>query len=871
MCMRMPGPGVDLADRAAGVAVALGDVGGQEVDAADVEPDGADRPLGHQPVVGVDHVGHVDRGAAGREVGGLAQEHHLALRRHAAVVVALRLQQPVGGVVELEPGQHVLVAGAAAGVAVHLLDELGDRRAAVADDVAGHPAGGGDELAVDDQQPVVVALDHALDDDARAFVDGDLEGVGDLGVGRQVHRDAAAVVAVDRLDDHRVADVVRRVDRVLGVADVQLLRHRQPEVGEEPGAELLVAGDLDGGVRGLAGQRRLDPLLVLALADLDQARVVQPHPGDVAGLRRADQRQRRGPERAAAGEIVEVVDRLGDVEAAVLARGDQLEDDAARHLAGLEPDLLGLVAEEHLDLLGMRRGPGEGGLGRGAGAVLQRDRDLRHQLAEPAVRLAQPLGQRPAVLGPRVGEARELVEQRREVVGVVADRGLGAAMQVDGQADQRQLGVDVGADVDGSRNDLHGLSPLAMLRPRPLLAPARRGEKADCGEASQAADSAGKPLGSAAMPEPDDRAMRRQTIVLPGVAPGVRREITVLGFGRPGARPKAYLQAGLHADELPGMLVLRELGRLLAGSQVTGEVVVVPVANPVGLGQQVQGYLRGRYEANTGANFNRGYADLAVVGDAVEDELGPDAAANVAAIRAAMRAALAAAAPVGEMAALRHALLGLAHDADLVLDLHADNQAAMHLYVGTPLWPQAADLAAELGAEAVLLAEVSGRQPVRRGLQRAVVGARPALPRGADPAGLPCRDDRATLEQRRRRSARPRGRPGAPALPRPPRRRRRRVRAAAFAPLRGDAARGDAAADRAGRRARPLPRRPRRPGGGRRHGRRDRRPALGDRCRSRRAPPACSSPATTSPTPGPARSSARSPAASRCRSGRASF
>ena len=61
--------------------------------------------------------------------------------------------------------------------------------------------------------------------------------------------------------------------------------------------------------------------------------------------------------------------------------------------------------------------------------------------------------------------------------------------------------------------------------------------------------------------------------------------------------------------------------------------------------------------------------------------------------------------------ALRHALIGLAHDADLVLDLHADNEAALHLYVGTPLWPDAADLAAELGAEAVLLAEVSGGHP----------------------------------------------------------------------------------------------------------------------------------------------------------------
>jgi predicted deacylase len=213
------------------------------------------------------------------------------------------------------------------------------------------------------------------------------------------------------------------------------------------------------------------------------------------------------------------------------------------------------------------------------------------------------------------------------------------------------------------------------------------------------------------MAERDDGAMRRETILLPGVASGVRRELTVLRFGRPGARPKGYLQAGLHADELPGMLVLRELAALLAESQVTGEVVVVPVANPVGLGQQVLGYLRGRYEANTGANFNRGYADLAVVGDTVAGRLGPDPFANVAVIRAAMREALDEAPPLGEIAALRHALLGLAHDADLVLDLHADNEAALHLYVGTPLWPDAADLAAELGAEAVLLAEVSGGNP----------------------------------------------------------------------------------------------------------------------------------------------------------------
>ena len=216
------GAGVDLADGAAVVAVALGDVGGEEVDAADVEADGADGALGHEPVVGVDDVGHVDGGAAGGEVGGLAQEDDLALGRDRAVVVALGLEQAVGGVVELEAGQHVLVAGAAAGVAVHLGDELGDGGAAVAHDVAGDAVGGGDELAVDDEEAVVVARDHALDDDARAFGFGDLEGGGDLVVGGEVDRDAAAVVAVDGLHHHRVADGVGGVDGVLGVADVEL-------------------------------------------------------------------------------------------------------------------------------------------------------------------------------------------------------------------------------------------------------------------------------------------------------------------------------------------------------------------------------------------------------------------------------------------------------------------------------------------------------------------------------------------------------------------------------------------------------------------------------------------------------------------------
>ncbi len=171
----------------------------------------------------------------------------------------------------------------------------------------------------------------------------------------------------------------------------------------------------------------------------------------------------------------------------------------------------------------------------------------------------------------------------------------------------------------------------------------------------------------------------------------------------------------------------------------------MPVANPVGLAQLTQGYLRGRYEANSSGNFNRGYADLAAaVGGSLEGRLGSDAAANVATIRAAMAAALAGMAPQDEIAVLRHALLGLAHDADLVLDLHADNEAVVHLYLGTPLWPDALDLAAETGARAVLLAEVSGGHP----FDEACSGPWWALSRRFPAAAIPPACLAATVELR---------------------------------------------------------------------------------------------------------------------------
>lgn len=206
------------------------------------------------------------------------------------------------------------------------------------------------------------------------------------------------------------------------------------------------------------------------------------------------------------------------------------------------------------------------------------------------------------------------------------------------------------------------------------------------------------------------------TLHVPGLAPGTTHSLPVHRFGVPDARPKVYVQAGLHADEVPGMLAAQHLLRLLqaheAAGQVTGEIVVVPMANPLGLQQRVMGGLQGRFSLADGVNYNRAYPDLAgTVAAAVQGHLGADPAANTAAIRAALTQANATTPAATPAAHLKRLLLGLALDADLVLDLHCENAGVVHLYTLTPLADQCRPLAALLGAHALLLAEESGGHP----------------------------------------------------------------------------------------------------------------------------------------------------------------
>jgi len=199
---------------------------------------------------------------------------------------------------------------------------------------------------------------------------------------------------------------------------------------------------------------------------------------------------------------------------------------------------------------------------------------------------------------------------------------------------------------------------------------------------------------------------------LPWSLPGTQRRLTVFRFG--GGPRKAYLQASLHADELPGMRVAVELKRRLREledeGRLQGVIELAPVANPIGLGQVLQGVHQGRFEQGGGQNFNRAFVDLAeAVGPALAGRLGEDGAANVRTIREAMHIALDGLPPArSEVQGLQRLLLKHACDADVVLDLHCDFEAVVHLYPIPQQWPRLRSLAARLGAGAALLTEDSG-------------------------------------------------------------------------------------------------------------------------------------------------------------------
>lgn len=177
--------------------------------------------------------------------------------------------------------------------------------------------------------------------------------------------------------------------------------------------------------------------------------------------------------------------------------------------------------------------------------------------------------------------------------------------------------------------------------------------------------------------------------------------------------PKVYLQAALHADEQPGILVLHHLLTLLKQADIdkalNAQFVVMPMVNPIGMGGLRLNQHQGRYDEISGVNFNRKWPRLYdVISHDIEGKLGQDPDKNQQVILTAVSNWLASTKPISANAQQRHFAIEEAYDADYVLDLHCDNDALVHLFSVPQLKDSAHKLATWIGAKATLLADDSG-------------------------------------------------------------------------------------------------------------------------------------------------------------------
>lgn len=207
--------------------------------------------------------------------------------------------------------------------------------------------------------------------------------------------------------------------------------------------------------------------------------------------------------------------------------------------------------------------------------------------------------------------------------------------------------------------------------------------------------------------------MRHQQYPLAAPVPGTQRAVDVFEYGPDDAAGTVYIQASLHADELPGMLVAWQLKKWLQALDDKGvlkaRVLVVPVANPIGLDQQLMDSPLGRYHLETLGNFNRGYRDVSqeVIAKA-EGALGDDANANQRLVHQLIVDALAEQTASTEVESLKLILQQLASSAHYVLDLHCDFSAVEHLYTTPAGWQRFEPLARYFHSKASMLAVDSG-------------------------------------------------------------------------------------------------------------------------------------------------------------------
>lgn len=239
--------------------------------------------------------------------------------------------------------------------------------------------------------------------------------------------------------------------------------------------------------------------------------------------------------------------------------------------------------------------------------------------------------------------------------------------------------------------------------------------------------------------------------VLAADTPGASTRLYWYTVGPADAATRVHLQAALHADEQPGTMALHHLLPRLRDADAAGllkaHFTVFPSVNPLGLANFSLRHHIGRYDIETGVNYNRRWPDLyGQVADAIAGKLTHDPADNIHTIRNAVIDWIDSQQPRTAIQTLRLHVLRSAAAADIVLDLHCDDDSLKHIFTSPELMPGLQDLADWMGVAATLTAEDSGGGSFDEVLPTLYRKARLANPGHPIPNGA----ETATLEYRGR-------------------------------------------------------------------------------------------------------------------------
>lgn len=183
-----------------------------------------------------------------------------------------------------------------------------------------------------------------------------------------------------------------------------------------------------------------------------------------------------------------------------------------------------------------------------------------------------------------------------------------------------------------------------------------------------------------------DTHIEKSVLDMGEMASGAKLTVPVYFIKGQGKGPNVYIQANMHGAEVQGNAVIYQLLEQLKQLTLLGDITLVPYANPVGANHKNGEYTLGRFDPITGVNWNRMYHfDQESIDHFVEQVDGLSQAQidegfqqlllrNVEQKLDHNQYGL----TTGQRIAYQ--LQKMAHQADLVLDLHTGPISSKHLY-----------------------------------------------------------------------------------------------------------------------------------------------------------------------------------------------